>query len=197
MAERVEKADLDRALRERDLVFLSDQVANEELDAETRSHLARIIRGLFTGETRFPKHRPRTSHSKKNTWKIALRVVELRRDGGWSKKNAAVKKVAEEFNCSDTKVWGCLRQFRKVLREIDDQYEPYDHWQEERHREEGREEERREEERQEEERREEEWREQLNAAEAYLFETEGDRDFTDKEIEDAAVLLEVQRRSYK
>ena len=52
------------------------------------------------------------------------------------------------------------------------------------------EEQRQEEERQEEERREEEWRERCNEAEAYLIETEGQRDFTDKEIEDIAVLLE-------
>jgi hypothetical protein len=125
--------------------------------------------------------------------KIALRVIELRRSG-WGKVGAAVKKTAEEFDCSESKVWGCLKQLRDALRE---RYEPIYDWYEdwrEKEREERREEERREEERREEERREEEWREQLSDAEAYLIETEGQRDFTDKEIEDAAALLE---RRYK
>jgi hypothetical protein len=199
MSDLVTKFDLERALKQRDLIFLSDQISNESLSPEVRVHLAGIIRGLLTGEVKIPKHRPKTSHSTKKTWKIALRVVELRRSG-WDKIGAAVKKAAEEFHCSETKVWGCLRQFREVLREIerDEPFNLYYEWRrEEERREERREEERREEERQEEERREEEWREQWNEAEAYLIETQGYRDYTDKEIEDAMALLENERRHYK
>ncbi len=188
--------DLDKALRERDLIFLSDQVANEDLSPEARIYLARIIRSVVTGEAKFPNHRPTNSPSKKNTWKIALRVIELRRSG-WEKISAAVKKAAEEFDCSETKVWSCLRQLRKVFREVNDpyDYEPYDYWEEEeRRREAAREEEERLEEARWEELLEEEQREQWNDAEAYLIETVGQRDFTDKEIEDAIAHLEHQRR---
>ena len=45
-------------------------------------------------------------------------------------------------------------------------------------------------------RREEEWLDQWNEAETYLIETEGERDFTDKEIEDEIALLE-RRHHYK
>jgi hypothetical protein len=58
MADHVDKFDLDRALKERDLDFLSDQICNETLSQETRSHLAQIIRGLLTGKIKFPKRRP-------------------------------------------------------------------------------------------------------------------------------------------
>jgi len=193
MSDTVTKFDLDRALKQRDLVFLSDQISNENLSPEVRSHLAGIIRGLLTGEIKFPKHRPQAKN--KNTWKIALRVFELRRSG-WNKLSGAVEQASVEFKCSTTKVWGCLRELRKVLREVErrnafEELRWYDDWLEEE-----REERRREEECQEEERREEEWREQWNEAEAYLIETEGQRDFTDKEIEDTIALLETQRRAY-
>jgi hypothetical protein len=196
MSDPVTKFDLDRALKQRDLVFLSDQISNENLSPEVRSHLAGIIRGLLTGDVKIPNHRPTKSHSGKKTWKIALRVVELRRSGEWDKVGAAVRKVAEEFRCSETKVWGCLKQFRDYPRELE--ITEWHNWYDWRQREEERrEEERREEERREEERREEEWREQRNEAEAYLVETKGDRDYTDKEIEDAMAILESERRHYK
>ncbi|MGH6748710.1 MAG: hypothetical protein ACRECI_05270 [Methyloceanibacter sp.] len=190
MADSVSKSDLDRALKQRDLVFLSDQVGNDDLSPKVRSHLAAIIRGLLTREIKIPNHRPPVDSSKKNTWKIALRVFELRRSG-WDKMSAAIKQAQEEFKCSETKVWTSLRKFRGVLRASQLHLDNwYDDWREERQREERREEEQREEERQEEERREEEWRERCNEAEAYLIETEGQRAFTDKEIEDVAVLFE-------
>lgn len=188
MANDVSKFDLDRALKQRDLVFLSDQVANEDLSPKVRSHLAGIIRGLLTGEIKIPNHRPPADSSKKNTWKIALRVFELRRSG-WGKVSAAIKRASEEFGCSETKVWTCLRKFREVLRDSQLHHDWYDHWREEQRLEKRQEEERREEERQEEERHE-EWIEQCNRAEAYLIETQGQRTFTDKEIEDVAVLFE-------
>jgi hypothetical protein len=193
MSDPVTKSDLDRALKQRDLIFLSDQISNENLNPEVRSHLGGIIRGLLRGEIKFPKHRPQAKN--KNTWKIALRVFELRRSG-WHKMNAAVEQASTEFKCSTTKVWGCLRELRRVFREIDrwhayEELRWYDDWLEEE-----KEERRREEERQEEERREEEWLEQWNEAEAYLIETEGEKDFTDKEIEDAMALLE-RRGHYK
>ena len=169
MANAAAKFELDRAFRERDIGFLCDQISNDNLTPEVRKYLAQIIRGILTGEASFAKHRPKAKPSSKNTWKIGLRVLDLRRSG-WPKLSAAVKQAATEFGCSDRKVYACLKDLRKVLRQIenDDWYET---WREEQREEERREERRREEE-EEEERRHEEALEEERWQEA-LLEEEG------------------------
>ena len=161
MGDRVNKYDLDRAFRERDVIFLSDQISNTDLGPEVREHLAGIIRDLLTGKTKFPKRRPPTSSSSKNTWKIALRILELRREG-WQKLSAAVKQASAEFDCKERKAWECLKELREILRAVErrDEWQHMDWWERQD------EERRREEERTEEERREEELHEEAMWEEA-------------------------------
>src|SRR4029079_6507702 len=108
---------IDRAFRERDIDFLCDQISNDRLAPTVRQYLAQIIRGILSGEVGFAKHRPKAKASSKNTWKIGLRVLALRRSG-WPKLSAAVKQVASEFKCSDRKVYACLKDLRKILHQI-------------------------------------------------------------------------------
>ena len=119
MDDSVSKFDIDKGAKAgRDLVFLERPSRQRGSAAQNaRSHLAGIIRGLLTGKIKIPNHRPQQARPKR-TLENRAQDFELKRNG-WSKTTAAVKQAAQEFQCKDSKVWACLREFKRTLREIE------------------------------------------------------------------------------
>jgi hypothetical protein len=106
------KEDLDSAVRERDFAYLRDLVQDMHLAAECRQYLAEVIFDLLTGKVKRPRHRPRKESTRENKFKIAMRVLELKRR--WPVE-AAVKQAAKEFGCGDRKVYDSLKQFKHFV----------------------------------------------------------------------------------
>jgi hypothetical protein len=105
------KADLDSALEERDFDYLTQLICSDVLTPEVRQHLADILRDTLEGKKKFPRHRPRKREATgEKRMIIGERVCEV---GG--KRIAAIKQVAAEFGCSESKVKSCLREYVEDL----------------------------------------------------------------------------------
>jgi hypothetical protein len=107
------KEAIDRAVSERDFAGLADLIRNINLSPDVRDYLAKVVLGLLTKQIKPPAHRPKKSKAKWEARDIADDVVRLHRyHAQWAKLTAAVKKVAEDRGCAESKVWSALSQYR-------------------------------------------------------------------------------------
>jgi hypothetical protein len=111
----ITKADVDSLVAERNIDGLVRCLRKDSTSAEVKDYLAEVISDLLKGKIKFPRRRPPKRLLDWEHRDIARRVVSLNRYHGWDKIGAAVKQAAEEFKCSEQKVWKCLRQFRWLI----------------------------------------------------------------------------------
>jgi hypothetical protein len=119
MARLAHRPKVAEAIHGRDFAYLTGLIRDGCLNAEDRGDLADIILDLLTGKARRPAHRPAKDSTKANGFEIAWRLVALCQNG-WSKREAAVRQVAQEFGCSDRKVWSYLKQLKDYIRNDED-----------------------------------------------------------------------------
>jgi hypothetical protein len=116
---------IDTAVANRDVETLADLVRADYLSPEARSHLADVLKGLFTGRVKFPKRRPPKRGRFSESRRIAERVWETKKTKRYSKIENAIDDVAEQLGCSAGKVWTCWRDFdpaRYEHQKADDAY---------------------------------------------------------------------------
>lgn len=109
----VKRSHIDDSVSERDPDFLANLIRAEDLNAEVKEHLAHVIFELLTGKKKFPAHRPKKKDADRQARWIAEEVVRIHRyRPEWAKLTAAVKKVAQDQGCGESKVWGALKDHR-------------------------------------------------------------------------------------
>lgn len=157
------------ALTERDFECLVSLLHDQDTPSDVRDYLAEVVLGLLTGKVKLPAHRPTKRATSEMDAKRGQLVWELKQQKEWRKTSAAVKRAAELLGCSkDTvwKSWGRFLRSRQALREeraqFDAEMDLANEFYEFR------------------------WSEAV----AYLKSEEGERDFTDEEIEAAAEILD-------
>jgi hypothetical protein len=168
-----EKELLDRVLSDRDFTYLAGRIRRaDELSPEAREQLATVIHGLLTGKIKRPKHRPKKQSTEWEAQQIARDVIHLHRyRPEWSKLSAAVKKVAKDRDCAESKVWAALKDHRigAVVRLEELEYDAM--W-------------------------EAAYEARWKAAVDSLKEEHGDREFSDEEVEAAAQELDEAGADY-
>jgi hypothetical protein len=164
---------IDDAVCNRDAETLTAFIRAGDLAPEVRSHLADVLKGLLTGQIKFPKKRPPKRELRSERQEIAEWVWELKKSKVYPKVENIVDYVAKELGCSTGKVWACWRGFNPAHYEDKLEQRQYDAMLDEA-------------------------REALaKAAVEWLKENEGDREFTDEEIEDAAQHLSEEWAKYE
>jgi hypothetical protein len=166
------KAFIDDALGARDIVVLTNLIRDEELPPEVRQHLSNTIHGLLTGSLKFPRRRPPKKGLYWEKQKIAEKVWRAKKYNGWKKISSAVDHVAAELKCSPKKVWECWRIFDPIRYELQQEKNEFDFLMNAA------------------------YEARAEAAIEWLKESEGDREFTDEEIQDAANELDAALQAW-
>ena len=109
------KEDVDSLVAERNIDGLVLTLRKESTSPEVKDYLVEVLSKLLKGEITFPRRRPPNRLLGWEHKDIAKRVVSLNRYHGWDKIGAAVKQTSAEFNCSEPKVWKCLKEFRGLI----------------------------------------------------------------------------------
>ena len=115
--------DIDRALEERNFSFLSELICRQDLAADTRTYLAKVVLGLLTGKIKYPPHRRKSAHTFMNALEIGNRVQQLKWQG--VKKPTVV--AATEFECSVRKVEQCYAAHKAALKHYGDEKRQHDY----------------------------------------------------------------------
>jgi hypothetical protein len=166
------KEDIDDAVRLRHPEWLAKYITDDQLPKEVRQHLAEIIEGLFTGRIKLPRGRV----PQRDLWYqkkvIAEQVWRVKKSNGYAKIGSAIDHVAKELKCSPRKVWNFWRGFNPIAYEekLSDMH--YDAL------------------------RDEALEARAESALEWLKENEGDRGFSDEEIEAADQKLDEDLRDW-
>ena len=112
-------ANIDSAVAERDVEYLARIIGGEDVPAEVRQHLAKVIRDILTGEIAFPRKRPKKKGLDWEKKRLAEQVWDIKKSKGWKKISSAVEYVAKEKGCSPRTVWKCWAGFDPIRYEID------------------------------------------------------------------------------
>ena len=164
------KEDIDDAVRLRHPEWLAKYITDDQIPKEVRQHLAEIIEGLFTGRIKLPRGRV----PQRDLWYqkkvIAEQVWRVKKSNGYAKIGSAIDHVAKELKCSPRKVWNCWRGFKPAAYEealeMKLQELHFDTMSDSY------------------------YETRAESALEWLKETEGDREFSDEEIEAAAQKLD-------
>jgi len=165
----IKESNIDHAVLERDAELLANLIITEDVNQETKEHLANVIFGLLTGKIKFPRGRPKKKFAEQEREQIAERVLETKKRKGWRKISSAIDEVAKELGLSKKTVWDCWSRFDVIRYEIRQENYDFDAMLDAHY--------------------EQRWED----AKGYLTEKEGARDFTDEEIEAAAQFLDDDR----
>jgi hypothetical protein len=115
---------IDKAVRERNVAFLTDLIRRNSLAPEIREHLAAVIEGLLTKKIKFPNRKPKQDSEEKHQV-LAERVWEVKKTTGW-KLRSVVDSVAKERRCSPKTVWSAWAVFGPALEAGEVLREKYD-----------------------------------------------------------------------
>ena len=154
-------AKIDSAVAERDVEYLAHIIGDEDVPADVRQHLAKVIRDILTGAIAFPRKRPKKKGLNWEKERLAEQVWNIKKSKGWKKISSAVEYVAKEKGCSPRTVWKCWAGFNPVRYEIKREEALYDAMYSDA------------------------MEASREAAMEYLTETEGAREFSNEEIADA------------
>jgi len=134
----VNKSDLDRAKRERDVEYLLWAIrTNPKMEKEVRHYLADILSDLINRRIRRPAHRPAKNETVARRYKIATRALVIEERADRKKMSQSVAEAAKEFGVSVSFVYGCLKKYRNEIEKAWRYQEEFQRWLEERNKEHG------------------------------------------------------------